>query len=70
MPLSLWGSPTAVSIKNIGDFALQADGNFNNLIRKSYNDQSQLGKTALQTFYTIDMLQKKIARRSNVMGCN
>ncbi|WP_204321450.1 hypothetical protein, partial [Streptococcus pneumoniae] len=26
---------------------------------------SALGKTALQTFYTIDMLEKKIPRRSN-----
>ncbi len=65
MPLSLWGSPTAVSVNGLGDFALQADGHFNNLIRKSYSDQSQLGRTALQTFYTIDLLQKKIPRRSN-----
>lgn len=65
MPLSLWGSPTAISINGLNDFAIQADGNFNNLIRKSYNDQSQLGKTALQTFYTIDMLQKKISRKGN-----
>ena len=65
MPLSLWGSPTAVSINGINDFALQADGNFNNLIRRSYNDQSLLGKTALQTFYTIDMLQKKIPKKGN-----
>lgn len=65
MPLSLWGSPTAVSVNGLGDFALQADGHFNNLIRKSYTDESVLGRTALQTFYTIDLLQKKIARRSN-----
>ncbi|TAH07862.1 MAG: DUF1501 domain-containing protein [Sphingobacteriia bacterium] len=64
MPLSLWGSPTAVSVNGLGDFALQADGNFNNLIRKSYTDESVLGRTALQTFYTIDLLQKKIARRA------
>lgn len=67
MPLSLWGAPTAVSVNNLGDFALQADGHFNNIIRKAYNDPSgsALGKTALQTFYTIDMLEKKIPRRSN-----
>lgn len=65
MPLSLWGSPTAVSVNGLGDFALQADGHFNNLIRQAYNDQSVLGRTALQTFYTIDLLQKKVPRRSN-----
>lgn len=65
MPLSLWGAPTAVSVNGLGDFALQADGHFNNLIRQAYNDQSILGKTALQTFYTIDLLQKKVPRRSN-----
>ena len=65
MPLSLWGAPTAVSVNGLGDFALQADGHFNNLIRQAYNDQSILGRTALQTFYTIDLLQKKVPRRSN-----
>ncbi|MDD2792491.1 MAG: DUF1501 domain-containing protein [Sediminibacterium sp.] len=65
MPLSLWGAPTAVSVNGLGDFALQADGHFNNLIRQAYNDQSILGRTALQTFYTIDLLQKKIPRRGN-----
>ncbi len=65
MPLSLWGSPTAVSVNGLGDFALQGDGHFNNLIRQAYNDQSVLGRTAQQTFYTIDLLQKKVPRRAN-----
>ncbi len=65
LPLSLLGSPSAISLVSAQDFALKGDPRMAGILKSWYNQDDLLDRTAQQTLKTAQLIQSKLPRHAN-----
>jgi uncharacterized protein (DUF1501 family) len=65
LPLAWLGSPQAVSLSTVADFAVGGDPKVAGILRSWYQQDTPLGRTAQQTLQTARLLQAKLPRHPN-----
>jgi uncharacterized protein (DUF1501 family) len=65
LPLAWLGSPQAVSLSTVADFAVGGDPKVAGILRSWYQQNAPLDRTAQQTLQTARLLQAKLPRHPN-----